>query len=630
MNQKVYARDTTVRKIDDDTAQSFVAQNHRQGKASDFIKKVALGLFTKNNELVGVIQFCAPRTSAKRREYSEELLRLAFKKDVRVVGGASKLIKSYIREFNPSDFFTYQDSTGEATDLYEKAGMSFVGQSKNKGFLVKGGLTLDRARFGHKEVFTISEASRRGPDALLQTKLGEVFNPDGTRRTNIDLFKDLGWHIEEVSGDKVFEWVNQNKTHYVYKITSTDSLKYYIGLRTLDIPNASIQDCLDDNYWGSGGKLYQRWKKRHETSLKKEILGRFERKQEAYAKEEELVGDLWETDPLCLNAQKGGMFDYRSPVWGRPTITYKNCPKHGETKHSGDSCAKCTSNTSLSIRVCPKHGETKHRGDTCATCVADSSFSEKECPIHGITTHIGQVCSKCSSSKSMSFKECPTHGLVRHKGDCCTKCKNQSVVTEKECPVHGKAKYQGEVCTKCVTDKQVSVQDCPKHGKTKFRGQTCYKCSIQASVVLKDCPKHGLTLFQKDSCKKCVAQKANTYKECPKHGQTKHQGIVCSKCQAQSKITFKNCLKHGVTKHRGNSCCTCSAQTTAEVKRQKLLDKVTQAGVSKEVLQEKVSGGESLTSIISFVNAATGSKTVSRRSIKTLLGAAGCKRGNSS
>lgn len=612
-NRKIYARNTVVKEIDSLEAQDFIAKNHRQGKVNDKIKKISFGLFTKiDDELVGVVQFCAPRTSAKKRKYTNELLRLSFKKGITVVGGASKLIKFYINNYSPDDFFTYQDTTGKNTRVYENSGMSFVSQGKFKKYLVKDGLTISTARFGKKEIFTLAEATRRGPDALLGVKLGEVYNSDGSRKTNIDLFCDLGWHIETTSGDKIYEWVNRNKTYYTYKITSSDSDKYYYGVSHIKKGNATIDDCLNDGYYGSGGVKFQNWKEKHQKKISKEVLKTFSRKQDAYKSEKELVGNLWKTDPLCLNAQEGGILDVRNDAWNRQKVLVKKCKIHGLTKHIGDTCPKCLSERVISVKVCELHGETKHIGDSCfkcsyaktvsikecavhgmtkhvgnncakclyannakmkkcikhgrtnhignscLKCSSDSAFSEKFCEIHGLTKHVGNACSKCFSEKSMNVKECPVHGLTKHKGDCCTKCKNQKNVTVKDCSVHGKVKHQGNTCTVCVSEKQISLKECPVHGKTKFRGSKCYKCSTGNSVIIKECSVHGLTKYQGDNCKKCVSQKRVDIQECSVHGLTKHQDNKCSKCSAKRNIFIKDCSIHGATKHRGNSCIKCS------------------------------------------------------------------------
>lgn len=136
----IYARKTIAKKIDNSEADIFVDKNHSQGIVSQKSKK-SVGLYY-DKELIAVAQFGFPRTSAKKRNYSTELLRLCFKKEHSVIGGSSKIIAYYIKEYRPSDIFTYQDTTGKNSKVYEHAGFELVSQDKTKKYLVAPGKTL--------------------------------------------------------------------------------------------------------------------------------------------------------------------------------------------------------------------------------------------------------------------------------------------------------------------------------------------------------------------------------------------------------------------------------------------------------------------------------------------------------
>ena len=208
---RIYARNTTVSPLTTKEADDFFLENHRQSYVKKKFGRIDnLGLFY-NDTLVAAVQFGAPRTTAKTKRYSKELYRMAFLAESRIVGGASKLIKHFIKIYKPADIFTYQDTSGETTDVYAQAGMTLVSQTKNKKYLVAPGSTMNTG--SRKEVLGMSYATRYGPDRILGTKLGEVLRSDGKRKTNLKLFiEDLGWHIEETSGDRVYEWVDPNRT----------------------------------------------------------------------------------------------------------------------------------------------------------------------------------------------------------------------------------------------------------------------------------------------------------------------------------------------------------------------------------------------------------------------------------
>lgn len=136
-----------------------------------------------------------------KRVYTTELYRMAFEKEMRIVGGASKLLSFYRKTFRPADIFTYQDTTGEGTRVYEHCGFTLVRQDKKKQYLVAPGKTLETA--SRKEALGMAYATRYGPDRILGTKLGEVLRADGSRKSNKEIFiEDLGWHIEETTGDR--------------------------------------------------------------------------------------------------------------------------------------------------------------------------------------------------------------------------------------------------------------------------------------------------------------------------------------------------------------------------------------------------------------------------------------------
>lgn len=557
----VYARDCSVKILDHDEAQTFVEENHSQGKSRGNQKIISLGL-SVGNEVVGVAQFCTPRTARKKREYTTELLRLCFLKDTRVTGGASKLVKNYIKMFSPSDFFTYQDTTGEVTNVYETCGMQFVRQEPKKQYLVSPGKTLSSAERKDKEVFTLESVARLGPDNLLGTDLGEVFHPDGSRKTNIELFtEELGWGLEDTSGDRLYEWVNPDYTFYTYKITAAGSEKYYYGVSHVKKASASVEDCLDDGYFGSGGRTgnnnkFVNWKKKHSDSLQKEVLQTFPRKSSAYAHEKKLVRDLWKEDPNCLNSRGGGVVTGFN-LGQSARYSTANCEIHGESTHSGKSCVACLNSSNISVKSCSIHGEVKHVGDKCCKCRSAKSLRQDSCLIHGDTMHRGDSCLSCVNEETKTVGNCPIHGEVTFQGKTCSTCNRERTISVRECEVHGVTKHFGETCCKCVSAKTFTVKTCPKHGETKHSGGSCIACreSIYKSG---NCEIHGLVTFKGNSCVPC-SNPTVSMKECQVHGVTKHLGEKCYRCR-RSVFELKDCPVHGNTKFQGSLCVKCRSQ----------------------------------------------------------------------
>lgn len=547
-----------IKEISPETANDFIDKHHKS-KSSLVKKSVNLGLFLEE-ELLGVIQFCTPRTAAKKREYTTELLRLSFKRETRVHGGASKLISFYRDNYSPVDFFTYQDTTGLSTDVYKHSGMTLVAEAKKKQYLVAPGKTLETA--ARKEYYSIGEVSRRGPDKLLGTNLGEIFRKDGKRKTNPELFiEELGWHLEETSGDRIWEWRNPNVSFYTYKITASDSDKYYYGVRQINIPNATIEDCLKDSYMGSGGGVstnkFTNWKEKHKDKLEKEILKIHSTKAQAYNHEKSLVGDKWRTDPLCLNSIAGGLRSFKN-IFAGVEVTIKECELHGKTKHRGARCYLCFNRT-IQEEKCSVHGLTIHTAGKCNKCIAQNNHSFKECVVHGEVIHSSNTCTLCTVEKQFSIQYCEIHGKTRFRGDQCLICLRLKSLTLKECVIHGETKHQGETCLKCSFTSRSGEQECPEHGLTFHRSGQCLMCISKDRFKKELCPIHGETNHLAGQCYRCVTEKSLAIKICPTHGETKHRGNICCKCHSSKSIVFKICSIHGNVKHRGKNCLSCSA-----------------------------------------------------------------------
>ncbi len=491
--RKFYARSLEAKRVPVEDAEEFVQAHHKQRVAAPRSAIRSVGLYS-GDELLAVAQFTTPRTEKKKRDYSTELLRLAFKTDVRIVGGASKLIKFYIHEFSPADIFTYQDTTGELTDVYEHAGMTLVSQSKN----------------------------------------GKT-------------------------GRRVYEWIDPNRTFYAYKTTATDSDKYYYGVSHVKKANATVEDCLNDGYYGSGGSgkqnKFKNWKKKHEGQLVKEIIDIYSRHSHAFLAEKDLVGDLWKTDPLCLNSTNGGKDGGALFTGGKGRLLH--CEIHGETLHKGVACMKCAMAGRDSLIFCSIHGEVMHRGRQCLHCRNGSTVTLRTCEIHGLTKHQGDVCPKCNIRSRYSIMVRPTHGEVSHHNGKCVTCHNQENISIRHCPIHGEVKHIGKTCYSCLAESNTSEKVCEIHGKTIFQGESCAKCHAQKRFSIKTCAIHGEVAFAGNQCQTCLNNKKVTVRSCPTHGETKHQGERCCKCSNESLITMKVCPVHGESKHRGNSCYHC-------------------------------------------------------------------------
>lgn len=498
----IAGRKTLAAIVSAEEADFFISANHRSGAATSVNKSVSVGLYYEK-ELVAVAQFCSPRTAGMKAKYTVELLRMAFLKTVRVQGGASKLIDFYRKSFSPSDIFTYQDTTGEVTDVYEHAGFTLVSQAKKKQYLVAPGKTI--ATGTRKEVLGMAYAVRFGPDRILGTKFGEVLHQNGTRKTNPQIFlEDLGWHVEETTGDRVYEWFDPNQTFYTYKTTASDSEKYYIGVKRLHRANATEAQCLADPYFGSGGKntnnKFKNWFALHKATVTKEILGIYSRRSQAFAAEKKLIGDSWRDDALCLNSRGGGAVSPPSQLEGS---VFQNCAIHGNSGFIGGRCRSCMLDAQASQEECSIHGLGSHFAGHCRRCLLAKGLKQDVCSIHGATNFQGAKCLKCLAVNKVQMKVCKIHGKTKHIGQTCALCSSAKVFSVKRCAVHGETKFVGDRCSKCLHGGAFSMKECPEHGLSKHKGETCSKCARKKMFTKQECPIHGLATFQGTLCISC-------------------------------------------------------------------------------------------------------------------------------
>ena len=126
---KIYGRKTIIKEITDNKiVREFLIKNHLQG----FIgSKVKLGLFFEN-ELVSLMTFGKRRVAMGKKSTNDgeyELLRFCNKLNTNVLGGASKLFKYFINNYNIEEIITYADRSYSNGNLYKQLGFKYNGKT---------------------------------------------------------------------------------------------------------------------------------------------------------------------------------------------------------------------------------------------------------------------------------------------------------------------------------------------------------------------------------------------------------------------------------------------------------------------------------------------------------------------
>jgi hypothetical protein len=145
-SKRIFARQTTVSEITDkNVVKSFLNENHLQGFVNTNIN---YGLFHEN-ELVSIMTFMKTRKVLNKNTQKDEyeLIRFCNKVGLSIVGGASKLYKKFIREYNPQSVLSYCDISWANGDLYENLGFKLLGTTKPNYFYVINGKKENRINY---------------------------------------------------------------------------------------------------------------------------------------------------------------------------------------------------------------------------------------------------------------------------------------------------------------------------------------------------------------------------------------------------------------------------------------------------------------------------------------------------
>ena len=150
---KIFARNTEIREVESKEAMKFLNDNHLQGK---FGAKVKLGLYY-NNELVSLMTFGDLRKNlgSTKEIGSYELFRFCNKLNTTVIGGASKLLKHFEKNYKPISIISYADKRWSQGDLYENLNFNLEGTSKPNYFYIKGNKRENR--FLYRKDVLVSE-----------------------------------------------------------------------------------------------------------------------------------------------------------------------------------------------------------------------------------------------------------------------------------------------------------------------------------------------------------------------------------------------------------------------------------------------------------------------------------------
>lgn len=203
--ETIFARNCYVKEIDNGTKNSFLEENHLQGKD---ISSISLGLYTSDKYyeeeiLVSIMTFSKPRRALGQNantSYDYELSRFANMLDINIVGGFSKLFKFFERNYSWNKVITYADLRWSTGNLYETNGFHFKHKSKpNYWYHKKGGKLYHRYNFRKSS---------------LKKKFPEIYDDI---KTEFQIMDEAGYQRIYDCGNAVYEYTKNNKENVQYK-----------------------------------------------------------------------------------------------------------------------------------------------------------------------------------------------------------------------------------------------------------------------------------------------------------------------------------------------------------------------------------------------------------------------------
>lgn len=170
---KIWARKCDVKEVDVKSSTSFLNENHIQGKVASSLK---LGLYYNDN-LVSLMTFNQYEGRNKMSEGSWNINRFCNKREFNVIGGASKLFKYFIRNYEVKRIISYSDNDWSLGDLYKVLKFKKIHEGKPDYKYIYEGKRLNKSRFRKSRLKTELTES----EFMKRSKINKVWDCGKTK-----------------------------------------------------------------------------------------------------------------------------------------------------------------------------------------------------------------------------------------------------------------------------------------------------------------------------------------------------------------------------------------------------------------------------------------------------------------
>jgi hypothetical protein len=148
---RIYARKCVIKEVNIKKYKTFLDDNHIQGSVNSSIR---VGLYY-NDELVSLMTFGKGRIALGGNSNQYELLRFCNKLNTNVIGGADKLLKYFIKTYQPKEIISYADRRWSQGNLYEKLNFINTHTSAPNYWYIFG--RKRKYRFGFRKSILVKE-----------------------------------------------------------------------------------------------------------------------------------------------------------------------------------------------------------------------------------------------------------------------------------------------------------------------------------------------------------------------------------------------------------------------------------------------------------------------------------------
>ncbi|MFW6226311.1 MAG: DUF7487 domain-containing protein [bacterium] len=173
---RIFARKCKIKEISDNKLiRNFLNENHIQGFVGSSVK---IGLFYES-KLVSLMTFGKKRkhlnSSSSNNQY--EMLRFCNKLNTNVIGGASKLFKYFIRNYNPTEVVSYADRSYSNGNLYKQLGFTLTHISRPNYYYIIS--RKRKYRFGFRKDTLVKQGfdpNKSEKEIMLERKIYRIYN----------------------------------------------------------------------------------------------------------------------------------------------------------------------------------------------------------------------------------------------------------------------------------------------------------------------------------------------------------------------------------------------------------------------------------------------------------------------